>query len=356
MSLFTILLLQHEKDMLKPEKIENLLIRSTNWIGDAVMSTPAVRAIRKNFPNARISLLAKPWVAPVFENSPYIDQIIPYNFEGALRTIKAAGMLEKYGFDATILLQNAFEAAWVAYLAKIPVRIGYDTHLRKVLLTHPVHRSSRILKLHQTHYYNEILKGVGLRIDGTHLELYLSPKDHDSARKILKDSNIFETDFVVGINPSATYGSAKQWFPDRFARVSDQLNKRFGSKTVIFGGPNDRELGANIMKMMKTFAVDLSGKTTLKEAMAIIARCRLFLTNDSGLMHIAAALNVPQVAIFGSTDFAATGPWSTRARIVRSLVDCSPCLKKQCPLGHKECMKKISVEKVLTTACDMILK
>jgi heptosyltransferase II len=355
-SLFTILLLQHEKDMLKPEKIENLLIRSTNWIGDAVMTTPAVRAIRKNFPNARISLMAKPWVAPVFENSPYIDQIMPYNFEGALRTIKAARMLEKYGFDAAILLQNAFEAAWVAYLAKIPIRIGYDTDLRKVLLTHPVHRSSRILKLHQTHYYNEILKGVGLRIDGTHLELYLSPKDHDSARKILKDSNIFETDFVVGINPSATYGSAKQWYPNRFAQVSDRLNKRFGSKTVIFGGPNDRELGAYIMKMMKTFAVDLSGKTTLKEAMAIIARCRLFLTNDSGLMHIAAALNVPQIAIFGSTDFAATGPWNPRARIVRSIVNCSPCLKQQCPLGHKECMKKISVEKVLTTACDMILK
>jgi heptosyltransferase II len=355
-SLFTILLLQHEKNMLKPEKIKNLLIRSANWIGDAVMTTPAVRAIRKNFPNARISLLAKPWVAPVFENSPYIDQIIPYNFEGALRTIKAARMLEKYGFDAAILLQNAFEAAWVACLAKIPIRIGYDTDLRKVLLTHPVHRSSKILRLHQTHYYNEILKGVGLKSDGTRLELYLSSKDHESALSILKNADIFETDFVVGINPSATFGSAKQWFPERFAKVSDRLNKRFGSKTIIFGGPNDRELGANIMKMMKTFAVDLSGKTTLKEAMGIIARCRLFITNDSGLMHIAAALNVAQVAIFGSTNFAATGPWSPRARIVRSLVDCSPCLKQQCPLGHKECMKKISVDKVFTTACDLILK
>ncbi len=343
-------------NILIPEKIENLLIRSTNWIGDAVMTTPAVRAIRKNFPNAQISLLAKPWVAPVFENSPNVDQIITYDSGGALKTIKAVRMLEKYGFNAAILLQNAFEAALVAYLAKIPIRIGYDTDLRKLLLTHPIHRSSKILRLHQTHYYNEILKGAGLRTDGTHLELYLSPKDHDSARKILKDSNIFEKDFVVGINPSATYGSAKQWFPERFARVSDRLNKRFGSKTVIFGGPNDRELGANIMRMMKTFAVDLSGKTTLKEAMAIIARCRLFLTNDSGLMHVAAALNVPEVAIFGSTDFAATGPWSPRARIVRSVMDCSPCLKQQCPLGHRECMKKISVDKVLTAACDLILK
>jgi heptosyltransferase II len=341
-------------NMLNPEKIENLLIRSTNWIGDAVMTTPAVRAIRKNFSNARISLLAKPWVAPVFENSPYIDQIIPYNFSGILRAVKAAGMVDQYGFDAAILLQNAFEAAWVAYLAKIPIRIGYDTDLRKVLLTHPVHRSSKILRLHQTHYYNEILTGAGLKTDGTHLELYLSSKDRDSALNILKDSDIFETDLIVGINPSATFGSAKQWFPERFARVADRLNKRFGSKTIIFGGPNDRELGADIMKMMKTFAVDLSGKTTLTEAMALIARCRLFITNDSGLMHIAAALNVAQVAIFGSTNFAATSPWSSRARIVRSALDCSPCLKQQCPFGHRDCMKQISVDKVFNTACELI--
>jgi heptosyltransferase II len=340
--------------ILNPEKIKNLLIRSTNWIGDAVMTTPAIRAIRHNFPDARINLLAKPWVAPVFENSPYIDQIIPYDYAGALRTVKAAKMLETYGFDATILLQNAFEAAWVAYRAKIPIRIGYDTDLRKMLLTHPIHRSSKILRLHQTHYYNEILKGAGLKTQGSFLELYLSSKDHDSAMKILKDSNVYDTDFVIGINPSATFGSAKQWFPERFAQVSDRLNKRFNSKTIIFGGPNDQELGANIMKMMKTFAVNLSGKTTLKEAMALIARCRLFITNDSGLMHIAAALNVAQVAIFGSTNFAATGPWSPRARIVRSSLDCSPCLKKQCPLGHKACMKAISVDKVLTTACDLI--
>jgi heptosyltransferase II len=345
---------ESKDNMLNPEKIENLLIRSANWIGDAVMTTPAVRAIRKNFSNARISLLAKPWVAPVFENSPYIDRIIPYNFSGALGALKAAGMLSKYGFDAAIFLQNAFEAAWVAYLAKIPIRIGYDTDLRKVLLTHPVHRSSKILRLHQTHYYNEILSGAGLKTDGTHLELYLSSKDRDSALNILKDSDIFETDVIVGINPSATFGSAKQWFPERFAQVADRLNKRFGSKTIIFGGPNDRELGADIMKMIKTFAVDLSGKTTLTEAMALIARCRLFITNDSGLMHIAAALNVAQVAIFGSTNFAATSPWSSRARIVRSALDCSPCLKQQCPFGHRDCMKQISVDKVYKTACKLI--
>ncbi len=339
---------------IRPYKIKNILIRSTNWIGDAVMTTPAIRAVRKNFPDARISVLAKSWVAPVFENSPHIDQVILYDSGNVVKTIKAARMLEKYRFDAAVLLQNAFEAAFIAYLAKIPIRIGFDTDLRKGLLTHPVHRSSKIQRLHQTHYYNEILEGVGLKTDGTRLELYLSLKDRESAANILKKSDIFETDFIVGINPSATYGSAKQWFPDRFARLSDLLNKRFGSKTVIFGGPNDRKLGEDIRNMMKTYSVDLSGKTSLKEAMAIIAHCRLFITNDSGLMHIAAALNVAQVAIFGSTNFAATGPWSPQARIVRSLVGCSPCLKEQCPFGHKECMKKISVDRVFKTACNLI--
>ena len=339
---------------LQPENVKKLLIRSTNWIGDAVMTTPAVRAIRKNFPNAKISLMAKPWVAPVFENNPHIDDIIFYNFKGMTKTFKTAMMLEKYDFGAAILLQNAFEAAFIAYLAKIPIRIGYDTDLRNIFLTHPVHRSSKILRLHQTHYYNEILKGAGLKTDGTSLELFLSSQDHNAALKILEDSNISETDFVIGINPSATYGSAKQWFPERFAQVSDRLGKRFGSKTIIFGGPNDRELGANIRKMMKTQAVNLSGKTTLKEAMALIARCRLFITNDSGLMHVAAALNVNQVAIFGSTDFAATGPWSPRARVVRSFVNCSPCLETKCPFGHKDCMQKISVDRVFKTACHLI--
>ena len=341
-------------NMLKTENVKKLLIRSANWIGDAVMTTPAVRAIRKNFPHARISLLAKPWVSTVFENSPHIDEIIPYNFKGPWKTFQIAGMLAKRDFDAAILFQNAFEAAWIPYLAQIPIRIGYDTDLRKCLLTHPVHCSSKILRLHQIHYYNEILKGSGFETDGTFLEIYLSAKDREAALKILKESDISETDFVVGINPSATYGSAKQWFPERFARVSDRLNRRFGSKTVIFGGPDDQELGANISQMMKTFAADLSGKTTLKEAMAIIARCHLFITNDSGLMHVAAALNVPQVAIFGSTNFAATGPWSPRARIIRSLVSCSPCLKTHCPYGHKECMQKISVDTVFKTACNLI--
>ncbi|MFO8084699.1 MAG: lipopolysaccharide heptosyltransferase II [Desulfobacterales bacterium] len=337
-----------------PGRIENLLIRSANWIGDAVMTTPAVRAVRKNFPDAQISLLAKPWVAPVFENNPHIDHVLLYDAKRASETFKMAGMLEQHFFDGAILFQNAFEAAWVAWLAKIPVRIGYDTDLRKILLSHPVRRSSSMLKLHQIHYYNGILEGAGLNSDGMRLELYLSSEDRRSASKILKNCGIGKTDRFVGINPSAVFGSAKQWFPERFAEVSDRLNEKFGTKTVIFGGPLDKDLGENILSMMKTEAVNLSGKTTLNEAMALLALCRLFITNDSGLMHIAAALNVPQVAIFGSTNFSVTAPWSSMARVVRSRVVCSPCMKRQCVFGHKECMTSIRVEKVFSVACHLM--
>jgi heptosyltransferase-2 len=211
-----------------------------------------------------------------------------------------------------------------------------------------------MLKLHQIHYYNGILEGAGLKTDGMRMELYLSSDERRSALKILKACNVGKTDRIVGINPSAVFGSAKQWFPERFAEVSDRLSERFDTKTVIFGGPNDKELGENISSMMKTPSINLSGKTTLKEAIALMALCRLFITNDSGLMHIAAALNVPQVAIFGSTNFSATAPWSSVARVVRSHVSCSPCMKRQCLFGHKECMTSVRVEKVFSVACHLM--
>ena len=157
---------------LDTEKIENILIRSTNWIGDAVMTTPAVRAVRKNFPDARISILVKPWVAPVFEDSPHVDETIAYETSGKRGVLSMVKGLEKRRFDAAILLQNAFEAALVAFLSKIPVRIGYDRDARHLLLTHPMPCTRRVRSLHQTQYYNEILRGVGLVPDGPRLELY----------------------------------------------------------------------------------------------------------------------------------------------------------------------------------------
>lgn len=340
------------------DNIRRLLIRSTNWIGDAVMTTPAVRAIRRHFPKAKISMLAKPWVVPVFSHSPQVDDIIVYDVNGRHRgvtgPVRLAKDLRHHDFDAAIFLQNAIEAALIAFLAGIPVRIGFDTDARGLLLTHPVRCSKAIKAIHQTGYYLKILEGIGITARDQSLELHLGAEDRQRARQILIDWEIPSDKRVVGLNPSATYGPAKQWFPERYAALGDRLSQTLDATIVIFGGPSDRDLGQRIVGMMKAPAVDLSGRTGLGEAMALIDRCDAFVTNDSGLMHVAAALNTPLVAIFGSTNFKTTSPYSATSRIVRVPIECSPCMQPVCPLGHMNCMRWVSVEMVADALKELI--
>jgi heptosyltransferase-2 len=332
------------------KKIKRLLIRSTNWIGDAVMTTPAVRAIRHNFPGAHIGMLAKPWVAPVFAHSPHVDEIIIFQANGRHRgiggTIRLARDLKAHRFDAAILLQNAIEAALIAFMAGIPNRIGFDTDARRMLLTHPVRCTKAIKAIHQTGYYLKMIEGAGLVGGDQTLELHLGLAERQRAGQILATHGITVDRRVVGLNPSATFGPAKQWFPDRYAALGDRLSLDLDATILIFGGPSDRELGGDISRLMAAPAIDLSGRTSLGEAMALIDRCNAFVTNDSGLMHVAAALKTPLVAIFGPTDSTTTSPYSDKSRVVRVPIECSPCLQPVCPLGHHNCMKRISVDMV----------
>jgi len=343
---------------LKKKKIKRLLIRSTNWIGDAIMTTPAVRAIRHNFPGAHIGMLAKPWVAPVFAHSPHVDEIIIYDANGRHSgiggPIRLARDLRTYRFDAAILLQNAVEAALIAFMAGISHRIGFDTDARRLLLTHPVRCTKAIKAIHQTGYYLKMIEGAGLTGGDRTLELHLGDEDRQRAGRILSAHGITADHRVVGLNPSATFGPAKQWFPDRYAALGDRLSKRLGATLLIFGGPSDRELGRDISRMMAVPAIDLSGRTSLGEAMALIDRCNAFVTNDSGLMHVAAALNTSLVAIFGPTDSSTTSPYSQSSRMVRVPIECSPCLQPVCPLGHHNCMKRVSVDMVFEAMEDLL--
>ncbi|GAB6905989.1 Lipopolysaccharide heptosyltransferase II [Desulfosarcina cetonica] len=340
------------------KKINHLLIRGTNWIGDAVMTTPAVRAIRANFPTARISMLAKPWVAPVFTHSPDVDQVIVYEaagrHAGVAGTIRLARDLRRYRFDAAILLQNAIEAALIAFMAGIPIRIGFDTDGRRPLLTHPVHRTQAIKSIHQTGYYLKILEGVGLAGGPPTLSLTLDPADRMRAGQLLADRGVTPGSPCIGLNPSATFGPAKQWFPERYAQLGDRLHRELGATILIFGGPADKELGRGICRQMTVPAIDFSGQTSLGTAMALIGRCRAFVTNDSGLMHVAAALSIPQVAIFGSTNHTTTSPFSANSRIVRVPIACSPCMQPVCPLGHMNCMRQVSVDRVADAVKDLL--
>jgi heptosyltransferase-2 len=336
--------------MRKLAHFERILIRSTNWIGDAVMTTPAVRAIRRNYPDAHIAMVVKPWVAPVFAHSPHVDEIIEYavtdRHKGWLGPIRLAKDLRRFTFDAAFLLQNAIEAALIAFMAGIPQRIGFDTDARRLLLTLAVPCTPAIKSIHQTGYYLKMLEGAGLTAGSQTLELCLGHDDRRQAEKILAAHGLGPDRRIIGLNPSATFGPAKQWFPQRYAALGDRLNQTVDAAIVIFGGPSDRDLGQQIIRTMRVPAIDLSGRTRLGEAMALIDRCDVFVTNDSGLMHVAAALDTPLVAIFGSTNSTTTSPFSATSRIVRVPIECSPCMKPLCPLGHMNCMRLVTVDMV----------
>ena len=338
-----------------PKKI---LLRGTNWIGDAVMTLPAVASIRQTFPSAEITILAKPWVAEVYKLSPDIDRIFlfrePGIHQGISGKVKLAAELKREGFEVAIYLQNAIEAAIIGWLAGIPVRAGFDSDCRGFLLTHPVHRTKEIRAVYQVDYYLEMVKSLGCvpvpkeaRLEkslvaakaASSLELYGVPADS----------------VLIGLAPGAMYGPAKRWFPERFGAVAKKLQESFAAKVMIFGSKGDLETAQQVQDAMGGSAINIVGQTGLDEAIALISRCSLFITNDSGLMHVAGALNVPTLAIYGSTNPVTTPPPGENSVIIRKEVSCSPCLKKVCPTDFR-CMELIGTDDVYEAARSILVK
>jgi lipopolysaccharide heptosyltransferase II len=319
----------------------NILIRATNWVGDAVMSLPALRAIRERFPQAKIAILAKHSVADLYINKSFADEIVLYD----LKSSSAMGRkLRSRKFDCAILLQNAFEAAWIAWLARIPERIGYKRDGRMILLTRAIDvpKPGEIPR-HERFYYLELLRRAGL-IDAL--------PDCDAIR--LEHVRKVNNGRVIGVSPGAAYGTAKRWLPERFAEAAGALAEARGASIALFGTKSERALCEDIARMLNGRAVaNYAGQTTLAQFIDLAADCELFLTNDSGSMHIASALGVPTVAIFGATNDTATGPTGSQARVVRQPVDCSPCLLRECPIDHR-CMTGVSAERVVKEALDLL--
>jgi heptosyltransferase II len=341
-----------------PSAPSRILVRSTNWIGDAVMTTPAARSIRRNFPEAQITLLALPWVADVFSACPHVDRILLYDKQGRHQglqgKLRLAAELRAEKFDLAILLQNAFEAALIAWLARIPARAGYSTDGRGLLLTHSVRKHPEIGKKHQVHYYQEMLAGLGLRLEEDTPELFLAPAAAQEADALLAQALRGEKAPVIGLNPGAAYGPAKRWPSAKYAALAKALAAATDGLIVVFGTKADQQAAAEIAAAAGGRTLDLTGKTSLALALACIARCNVFVTNDSGLMHVAAALNTPLAAVFGSTDHIATGPFSERAAVIRHPLPCSPCLKTHCPQGHLRCMDLVRVEEVQQAALALL--
>ncbi|HEV1287714.1 MAG TPA: lipopolysaccharide heptosyltransferase II [Bryobacteraceae bacterium] len=332
-----------------------ILVRATNWVGDAVMSLPALRALHERFPAAEICILAKPWVADLYGREPFCHRVIPYTPKNLAEKWRAGRALRSEKFDCAILLQNAFEAAAVAFAARIPERIGYARDGRSLLLTKaiPVPKRGEIPP-HERFYYLELLRRAGI-LEKLPASEMIRLEGASAARLagIERFRALGLGEMIVGVSPGAAYGTAKQWLPDRFAAAASRVARDLGARIAIFGSQTEYELCDAVEKACTAPVKNFAGQTSLAEFIDLAAACRVYLTNDSGAMHIASALGVPTVTIFGATDDVGTGPTGPLARIVREPVECSPCLRRECPIDHR-CMTRVEADRVAQVALDLL--
>ncbi len=339
-----------------------IIVRATNWVGDAVMSVPALQLLRRQFPDAEISILARPWVAGLYSREPFCDELIPYEAPRGWRGLEhkraLARRLREREFECAILLQNAFEAAALAWLARIPVRIGYARDARGFLLTHsiPVPRPGETPR-HQRFYYLELLRRAGLVEAYPHsgsIRLSGAGAAAGEGRKRFEAASMAGP--IVGVSPGAAYGGAKRWLPARFAEAAVEIARDRRASVAVFGSREELAVCQAVREAVEAAGercVNFAAATTLAEFIELAAACEVFLTNDSGPMHIASALGVPTVAVFGATDDEATGPTGEASRVVREPVECSPCLLRECPIDHR-CMTRVEAERVVTTALSLL--
>jgi heptosyltransferase-2 len=324
-----------------------ILVRATNWVGDGVMSLPALRAIRGRFGEARIVVLARPGVADLYRREGCCDEVLV-----------GTGELRAERFDAAILLPNAFEAAWVVWRAGIPRRIGYARDHRSLLLTDAIAVPKKgQIPLHERFYYLELLRRAGLLSElpaADSIQLDRTEEARRNGEKTFREIGFSGP--VIGLSPGAQNSRAKQWPPERFVEAAGRLASVLGASVSIFGSEKERLLGKWIAEAIRRAGqrvLNLAGETSLGRFIELVAACRVFLTNDSGAMHVAAASGVATVAIFGPTIEAETGPVSALARVVREEVECSRCMLRDCPTDHR-CMTRVSAERVAQVALELV--
>jgi heptosyltransferase II len=330
-----------------------MLIRATNWIGDAIMALPALRAVRGRFQEAKIAILARPHVADLYRGEKICDELIAYDPNGTHAGLggreRLAQDLRGQNFDVALLLQNAFDAAWLAWRAGIPQRIGYARDGRSLLLTRrvPVPKRGEI-PTHEQFYYLELLRRAGW-IDSLPQEscakLHVSQEQARRAEEILLSAGTRKNVPRIAIGPGASYGSAKCWPPDRFADFVNRFRLHTDTDVILFGTAAEQQVSDAIAAGVNGPSIILVGKTTTADLPALLSRCQLFVGNDSGAMHVAASVGLPVVAIFGPTDPHGTAPITPRCIVVQEKPYCSPCFLRRCPIDHR-CMTRVQPEAV----------
>lgn len=328
------------------------------------MSIAALREIRRIFPSTRLELLVKPWVADLFRDADYVDEVIApdgWVRDGLNEFFLVQRLLIEKRFDAAILLPNAAHAAVLAWCARIPLRAGFATGGRSLLLTDAIPLTEHIKNSFQLFYYLRLVSEIEkrwlgadtVRFEHPRYELQITPSAHAEGRERLKANGLRLDQPIVALVPGSTNSRAKRWLPERFGEVAGLLHEKFRSQTLLLGAEGDREVGEQVMQQSRERITNLIGKTSLRETIAIIENCDLVISNDTGPAHLAAALRRPVLTIFGPTNFNSIRPYSSTAEMIHQPVECSPCMLRDCPIDHR-CMTRITSEMVVESAAQML--
>ena len=338
-----------------------ILVRGTNWVGDAVMTIPALRELRRIFPDAEIALHTRAWAEGIFRDAGFIDQILTFDktkskIKDALAQAKE---LRKHEFDLAVLFPNSFETALVAKLARIPRRFGYAKESRSFLLTDAVPIPAWKNERHEVFYYLNLVAEIEKRYFSTatvtenepRTDLAVSEDRRRAARAFLEACGVDSTKKTVALGVGSTNSRAKRWHAAAYARLNDLLQTETGANVVLVGAKDEADVSGEVYAKSEKKPIILTGKTNLAEAVAVLAEVDLLVSNDMGLAHIAPAVGTRTIVIFGPTNEKTTRP--TGAEIIRKPVECAPCMLRDCPIDHR-CMTRISPAEVFEKAKNIL--
>jgi heptosyltransferase-2 len=332
-----------------------IVIRAPNWIGDSVLAFSAIESLSQNLPEAQIWIATNEWVKDLFMSYNLIKGIIPLPGVNNIKKLKdSANQIKEFHFDAGILFTNSFISALLFYLAKIPQRWGYSRDGRGLLLTKRVSPRNLENSTHQVDYYMGLISGLGYKTLPPQLSFPLTQEEQKEAREKLVSCDVDFQHPIIILNPGASYGPAKRWPAERFAELGSLLQERNKATVLITGAGNERELVESVSSLMAKKPINLSGQTSLRMLAGLISQSNLFVTNDSGPMHMANALKIPVTVVFGPTDPRVTGPYQEPSTVIKKDVPCWPCAYRECPFDHR-CMASISPEEVYK-ACQRFLR
>jgi heptosyltransferase II len=329
-----------------------ILIKAVNWLGDVVMTLPAMRATRRAFPDTHLALLINRELASFFDGDHLLDEVIPYSvargFGGLNDRLKIVGELRAHHFDLAVLMPNSFESALWVTAAGIPRRAGYALDARGAMLTHKASPPPDALAGHQSRYWLAMVRET-LGVEGDANDLAISPDASHVAtmREWIRTHRRRANAPLIAIAPAAAYGPAKEWPAKKFADVIDALAARLDAECVLVGAPSERAKCAEVASLAASGAMVSAGETSIGELIALLSISSGFVGNDSGCMHLAGALGIPTVAIFGSTNPIRTGPAGSRSRVIWHHLECSPCLARTCRFGHYNCLHQIESKEAL---------